>query len=161
MRSSSLFKGVIKNIDTVLTGGLAVKFTVFRKYWQVVITCLILLCLSPFSFALNCAGDYKVSQLELIKIKQELQKVTSKVQYEASVKSRYDFVDSMLAVSSICVQEDGLEQDMVSNWKQLQAVLSELQGSAQAAAFAKFNNWMTAKEGDLHSLDSELFLIGT
>lgn len=96
----------------------------------------------------NCRDVYLSALTQLQQIETELLSISSKKQYQESVTQRYDMIEASLNLATEC-DASQLDVDGQRDVHQLRMVLSSLQASAQASAFTKFADWVTAKELDL------------
>lgn len=97
----------------------------------------------------HCQGIFVSAKDELSKIHQSLKAVSNKDQYQSSVKARYDTVETLLIMSENCEGAKSNSGEERKDWMKLRATLSKLHTNAQASAFTKFENWLSAKETDL------------
>ena len=108
------------------------------------LSCLVLPALSGGRQLADCPSFLQPAVQQLQAIEEGLVRVSSLEQYRDAVMARYDVVERLLRESRQC------QQLAASNELQrLQAGLSALQASAQASAFSKFGDWVTAREKDL------------
>lgn len=106
------------------------------------------------TYGYRCDKNFTDIQAALETIEQELKKTTTRVEYQESVKQRFDRVENLLTLVTTCIDTGQMERENARQWHQLKMTLASLQASAQVSAFTKFDDWVTAKELDLSAFEN-------
>lgn len=98
----------------------------------------------------ECINALVPAREHLEHIELDLQFIVTKSQYQQSVKQRYDIVEALLNISIDCAKNKNLDHSLVKEWESMNTILTALQANARTCLFAKFENWIVAKETDLN-----------
>lgn len=115
---------------------------------------MLLVCLgaSPVNADSTCSFQVSPAVQSLDRMRQQLEKATSRDLYQDVVKSRYDELDRLLTAIQNC-DPGALPEPRRQAVKTIKSTLVALQSSSRTSAFTRFADWVDARQRELSLLE--------